>query len=651
MAEYVVKPRDTLWKIAKAHGTTVDALAHLNGMKGSQVHHLAVGQKIKLPGAAGVPDCLLQLQFRGLDFNSFTPKNIKLEYDGKTVVQSFEQGLKTLQVAVNDHAQGLKVWIEDMEKKLVQVVDQQVLAPGKWMVGIDSRQVSLKGNLLPQKGKQEAAVATVQKNSAQAAQKASGATVQEQTRTEAGTPMHAMASIYTEKNLRLPPANEEYRKYLIDSASRHGQTPQALAALVDAEAAKAGKKSKNPGHWLENSNESFPKRAQGLAQFFPAAWAEVFKDPQSLLHQECGSLKESDRLKKRLVAKYAIDAAASYAKLNLKQFERLSKLSVSGLPPEERAKIAYFLHHEGVGGALQVMGMGKYKDSFDNSVALARLKSQIDPEGKNPDRLRKILEQYKGSPVMAYRGWLYSYIDFKINVNHFMVNDPKLQLPVRKFSDILAGLGGEFVAKPMPKPAAAPTSMHTAAPPTSTGGGYWVDPLTNCTLRTALLSVRVVNGKELHGAKFGMVRKGGSKSHQGVDLVALPGTSIYAVANGRVYTNEISKKSDYGNTIILEVGINDLPEDMAVLCEKINPGQKTIGFFYAHLSNFGVPHGTYVHAGDIIGKSGCSGNASNMTTIENGAHLHFEVRKIAQMTCSGLANRLDPLLFIKNIRK
>lgn len=644
MAEYVVKSRDTLWKIAKAHGTTVDALAHLNAMKGNQVHHLQVGQKLKLPGAADSPDCLLQLYFRGLDFNGFTPKNIKLEYDGKTVVQSFEQGLQALQVAVNDHAQGLKVWIEDMEKKLVQVMDQKVLAPGKWRVGIDSRQVSLKGNMLPQKGKQEAPVAAVQKNSTQAAQKASGATAQEQTRTESGMPLHAMASIYTEKNLRLPPANEEYRKHLIEAASRHGQTPQALAALLDAEAAKAGSKSKNPGHWLENSNENFPKRAQGLAQFFPAAWDAVFKDSQSLLHQECGSLSESDRLKKRLVAKYSIDAAASYAKLNLKQFEKLSGLSVSGLPPEEKAKVAYFLHHEGVGGALQVMGRGKLE--FTDKIARQRLSGQL---GNNSEKVEKWVDQYDGSEVNAYRGWLYTYVDSKINVNHFMVNDPALKKPVRSMAEILAGLGAAPTPQPKPKAPAAAASAPAAK--TGSGGGAWVDPLEVCVLRTAELTVRMVNNKELHGAKFGMTRKGGAKGHQGIDLAAQPGTPLRAVANGKVYTNEKLAKSDYGNTILLEVGVDDLPDDLAELCQKLNPGQKTIGFFYAHLATFGVPHGATVHAGDIIGKSGCSGNASNMTTIPKGAHLHFEVRQKAQMRCAGLSNRLDPLLFIKNLKK
>ncbi len=668
MQEYTVKARDTLWKIARAHGTTVDTLAHLNGLKGSQVHHLDVGQKLKLPGQAGNPDCLLQLHFRCLDFNSFTPKTVKLEHDGKSVTHNFEDGLKSLQVAINDHAQGLKVWIEDMEKKMVQVMQQDVLAPGKWKLAIDSRQVSVKGNMLPQKGKQEAPAGKVQDETKKEAQKASGATAQQQTRTEGGTPMHALATIYTEQNLRLPPVNEEYRQFLIDSAKRHGQTPQALAALVDAEAAKTGKKTKNPGHWVENSNEGSPDLAQGLAQFFPAAWTAVFNDADSLLHKECASLSEKDRLKKRLAAKYAIDGSASYAELNLKEFEKLSKLSVMGLPPEEKAKMAYLLHHEGTGGALRVMGLPGPKGEDTEDAARDRLRKQVDPKGEKPEVLDKLIVQYGRSAVKAYRGWLYSYIDAKINVNNFLVSDAKLTQPVRSIADITAGLGAAPTPKPAPKPAAPPPAPKTppkppaqaaapAAPSQSAssaapvhGSGTWFDPLDVCVLRTARLSILTVKGKELNGAKFGMTRNGGKKAHQGIDLAANPGTPIRAVADGKVYTNEKLPKADYGNTIVLEVGIDDLPEGLAEYCRKVNPGKKTIGFFYAHLQEFGVPNGTTVHAGDIIGKTGCTGNAKSMPTIPTGAHLHFEVRQNALMRCGGLTNRLDPIPFIKNLK-
>ncbi|MFC7392881.1 LysM peptidoglycan-binding domain-containing protein [Scopulibacillus cellulosilyticus] len=46
---YTVKSGDTLWGIAKAHGTTVSQIKSLNGLKGDTIY---VGQHLKLSGAA-----------------------------------------------------------------------------------------------------------------------------------------------------------------------------------------------------------------------------------------------------------------------------------------------------------------------------------------------------------------------------------------------------------------------------------------------------------------------------------------------------------------------------------------------------------------------------------------------------------------------
>lgn len=49
--------------------------------------------------------------------------------------------------------------------------------------------------------------------------------------------------------------------------------------------------------------------------------------------------------------------------------------------------------------------------------------------------------------------------------------------------------------------------------------------------------------------------------------------------------------------------------------------------FYAHLSqinNFESDE-AWIEAGTPLGKTGCSGNAHIMPTVELGSHLHFEV--------------------------
>ena len=49
--------------------------------------------------------------------------------------------------------------------------------------------------------------------------------------------------------------------------------------------------------------------------------------------------------------------------------------------------------------------------------------------------------------------------------------------------------------------------------------------------------------------------------------------------------------------------------------------------------------------GEIIGKTGSTGNASAMTTIPKGAHLHFEARS-APLLGVGLTGRMDPIPFM-----
>jgi murein DD-endopeptidase MepM/ murein hydrolase activator NlpD len=170
----------------------------------------------------------------------------------------------------------------------------------------------------------------------------------------------------------------------------------------------------------------------------------------------------------------------------------------------------------------------------------------------------------------------------------------------------------------------------------------WHDPLAVCTLRTAHLATK-------KGAMFGWTRSGGKKCHQGIDLAADPGTPIYAVADGTVYCKRApGPEYAYGNTLILEVGINDLPPAQAAEFHRINPDSSTIGFFYAHLSEMWDNGGNPVKCGQIIGKKGSTGNAKNMTSVALGAHLHFEVRLHPQKTLPGLANRADPLPFIEN---
>ncbi|MBR2474353.1 MAG: peptidoglycan DD-metalloendopeptidase family protein [Clostridia bacterium] len=87
--------------------------------------------------------------------------------------------------------------------------------------------------------------------------------------------------------------------------------------------------------------------------------------------------------------------------------------------------------------------------------------------------------------------------------------------------------------------------------------------------------------------------------HLGVDLRASTGTSVYASDGGKViYAGWLSS---YGYLVKIQH----------------DNGDQT---YYAHLSKISVSAGNRVYKGQIIAKSGATGNVT-------GAHLHFEIRK------------------------
>ena len=52
VTEYVVRPGDTLWLLARRYGTTVDAIIRLNGLPDD---NLSIGQILKIPSAGETP--------------------------------------------------------------------------------------------------------------------------------------------------------------------------------------------------------------------------------------------------------------------------------------------------------------------------------------------------------------------------------------------------------------------------------------------------------------------------------------------------------------------------------------------------------------------------------------------------------------------
>ena len=129
------------------------------------------------------------------------------------------------------------------------------------------------------------------------------------------------------------------------------------------------------------------------------------------------------------------------------------------------------------------------------------------------------------------------------------------------------------------------------------------------------------------GGSFGPVRSSGARLHQGWDLYAAIGTTVYAVAPGIVEYAET--RGDYGTQVCIRLQEEAL--------SPVNRDAAAPRFaFYAHLSASFVQPGQAVLEGDEIGLTGNSGNAGNTPP-----HLHFELRTKARPS-TGLSGRLDP---------
>lgn len=126
----------------------------------------------------------------------------------------------------------------------------------------------------------------------------------------------------------------------------------------------------------------------------------------------------------------------------------------------------------------------------------------------------------------------------------------------------------------------------------------------NSTARQAMLQL-VPNGSPLdfrrRSSRFGARQHpiiGKQQHHKGVDLSAKRGTAIYAPADGVVDVVRTSK-SGYGNLLKI---------------------RHAFGFssLYAHLDEFKVKSGTFVHKGQLIAMSGNTG-------LSTAPHLHYEI--------------------------
>jgi len=122
--------------------------------------------------------------------------------------------------------------------------------------------------------------------------------------------------------------------------------------------------------------------------------------------------------------------------------------------------------------------------------------------------------------------------------------------------------------------------------------------------------------------EFGMVRDGGTRPHQGIDILGTQHTLALAADEGVV--TFAGEREGYG--LMVEIG-------------HANAEGKVVSYTaYAHLGSASVKRGQRVSAGEGIGVMGRSGNVP----VDAPTQLHFEIRT-RSMPGRGLDGRLDPL--------
>ena len=206
--------------------------------------------------------------------------------------------------------------------------------------------------------------------------------------------------------------NSHHQASLERAAQRTGIPTAALAAIVDAEAAKS-----RDGSWKLYSRNP-RSSAAGLGQFLAGTWIGEAERPGTWLNQVArnrGWLSEggkvikdarSELLALRYDGETSIHATADYAKGNL---DRLRNAGVEiGGGVEKVAQAAYLGHHLGAGDAIKFL-----KGGIDDRRAATLLKAQIGSASANA-RLAQT-----GDASAAHRQWLLGFVERHIRPERF----------------------------------------------------------------------------------------------------------------------------------------------------------------------------------------------------------------------------------------
>ncbi len=213
--------------------------------------------------------------------------------------------------------------------------------------------------------------------------------------------------------------NKKYKPAILEASKRTGVAPSAIAAMIDAEAAKTP-----TGEWNPNSKAT-TSSAQGLTQFLNGTWKEMAMRPDTALHKaalDAGYIKpqgkgfevvpgkQDELLGMRTNADMSILTGAEYAKGNLDALKKAGFIT-DATTDDEKARLAYLAHHEGIGGAKDFL-----RGTIPEERAHALLKANVGEK-----RAEELIAR-DGSAKAAYTKWLNGYMDKKIVPSRYKCN-------------------------------------------------------------------------------------------------------------------------------------------------------------------------------------------------------------------------------------
>jgi len=210
--------------------------------------------------------------------------------------------------------------------------------------------------------------------------------------------------------------NERYRKALLQAQSITSIDAAALAALIDAEAAKISGGA-DAGVWDPKSNNTSTS-AGGLTQFVEGTWCDMAKRPGKLLNKTArqnGMVTSSNQLvanmtKGLLALRFdptlSIVTAAEYGLDNLNALIK-DQLVDSNIGDDDRAWHIYLAHHEGLAGAEHFL-------RNDQAIPFSKLVQQVGTA-----RANQLVVAAGGDVTIAYRKWLIDFMEKKIQPSRF----------------------------------------------------------------------------------------------------------------------------------------------------------------------------------------------------------------------------------------